>query len=81
MLRIRLKLLTRESFCNLVAVRVSSVLIAANDRALAQAVRNAQAIGLDKDTDVATSLEKEMRHRAWWDLCDSDTWVIFSVNY
>ena len=41
--------------------------------ALAQAVRNAQAIGLDKDTEPSTSLESEMRHRAWWDLCDSDT--------
>ncbi|KFX86748.1 hypothetical protein V490_08882 [Pseudogymnoascus sp. VKM F-3557] len=48
--------------------------------AMAQAVRNAQAIGLDKDIAVSTSLEREMRHRAWWDLCDSDTFQSMCLN-
>ncbi|KAH8821978.1 hypothetical protein F5884DRAFT_659995 [Xylogone sp. PMI_703] len=41
--------------------------------AMAQAIRHAQAIGLDKDFATSTNLETEMRHRAWWDLCGSDT--------
>ncbi|KAF7557379.1 hypothetical protein G7Z17_g738 [Cylindrodendrum hubeiense] len=40
---------------------------------LGQAVRNAQAIGLDRDTTPSTCLEEEMRHRIWWDLVDADT--------
>lgn len=42
---------------------------------LGQAVRNAQALGLDKETPptVTDCLEREMRHRLWWDLVSSDT--------
>jgi hypothetical protein len=40
---------------------------------LGQAVRNAQALNLDKDTDPSRCLQDEMRHRMWWDLVDSDT--------
>uniref|UniRef100_A0A8H7K5F1 Transcription factor domain-containing protein n=1 Tax=Bionectria ochroleuca TaxID=29856 RepID=A0A8H7K5F1_BIOOC len=39
---------------------------------LGQAVRNAQAIGLDKDRTPSTCLQNEMRHRLWWDLVDAD---------
>uniref|UniRef100_A0A8H7K8I0 Zn(2)-C6 fungal-type domain-containing protein n=1 Tax=Bionectria ochroleuca TaxID=29856 RepID=A0A8H7K8I0_BIOOC len=39
---------------------------------LGQAVRNAQAIGLDKDRTPSTCLQDEMRHRLWWDLVDAD---------
>ncbi|KAF7560973.1 hypothetical protein G7046_g3185 [Stylonectria norvegica] len=39
---------------------------------LGQAIRNAQAIGLDRDTAASTCLEDELRHRIWWDLVDSD---------
>ncbi|KAK5297005.1 hypothetical protein LTR99_008647 [Exophiala xenobiotica] len=41
--------------------------------ALGQAIRCAQAIGLDKDRTPATDLASELRHRLWWDLCCSDT--------
>lgn len=42
---------------------------------MAQAVRNAQAIGLDKPAPATMTncLEREMRHRVWWDLVSSDT--------
>ena len=41
---------------------------------MAQAVRNAQVLGLDKAAPVAMNyLEREMRHRVWWDLVSSDT--------
>ncbi|KAF5681271.1 transcription factor [Fusarium heterosporum] len=39
---------------------------------LGQAIRNAQAIGLDRDTTASTCLQDEMRHRLWWDLVDAD---------
>lgn len=41
-------------------------------RALGQAVRNAQAIGLDKDRPGKDALETQMRRRVWWELliCD-----------
>lgn len=41
--------------------------------ALGQAVRNAQALGLDKNTPGANCLDTELRRRAWWDLCVADT--------
>lgn len=38
------------------------------------AVRNAQALGLDKEAPQSLNfLEREMRHRLWWDLVSSDT--------
>jgi hypothetical protein len=40
---------------------------------MAQAIRNAQALGIDKDVSPASSVGSEMRHRLWWDLVDSDT--------
>ncbi|KAK5055422.1 hypothetical protein LTR84_013172 [Exophiala bonariae] len=40
---------------------------------MAQAIRHAQMIGLDKDTVTSRNVEDEMRHRLWWDLVDSDT--------
>ncbi|KIW21514.1 hypothetical protein PV08_02094 [Exophiala spinifera] len=40
---------------------------------MGQAVRNAQALGLDKDHTPASNVAEEMRHRLWWDLVDSDT--------
>ncbi|KAL1836784.1 hypothetical protein VTK73DRAFT_4928 [Phialemonium thermophilum] len=42
---------------------------------LAMAVRNAQAMGLDKESppSITDCLEREMRHRLWWDLVSSDT--------
>ncbi|CAM1508106.1 Fc.00g049540.m01.CDS01 [Cosmosporella sp. VM-42] len=39
---------------------------------LGQAIRNAQAINLDRDTSPSTCLRDELRHRIWWDLVDSD---------
>lgn len=41
--------------------------------ALGQAVRNAQALKLDRDVPGATVLETEMRRRLWWELCVCDT--------
>lgn len=41
--------------------------------ALGQAIRCAQALGLDKDRAPPTNLESELRHRIWWDLCSNDT--------
>lgn len=41
--------------------------------ALGQAIRCAQALGLDKDRSPSTDLESELRHRIWWDLCSNDT--------
>ncbi|KND86235.1 hypothetical protein TOPH_09142 [Tolypocladium ophioglossoides CBS 100239] len=37
---------------------------------MGQAVRNAQALGLDKESppSITSRLEREMRHRIWWDL-------------
>jgi len=40
---------------------------------MAQAIRNAQALGLHKDRVPARNVVEEMRHRLWWDLVDSDT--------
>ncbi|KAJ9634999.1 hypothetical protein H2204_005954 [Knufia peltigerae] len=40
---------------------------------MGQAVRNAQALGLDKDHTPARNVAEAMRHRLWWDLVDSDT--------
>lgn len=42
---------------------------------MAQAIRNAQALGLDKEIPQSNTncLEREMRHRIWWDLVSSDT--------
>ncbi|RFU32803.1 hypothetical protein B7463_g3582, partial [Scytalidium lignicola] len=39
---------------------------------LGQAIRAAQSLGLDKETTVSTSLDEEMRHRIWWELCSAD---------
>ncbi|KAI9896884.1 hypothetical protein N3K66_007906 [Trichothecium roseum] len=39
---------------------------------LGQAVKTAQAMRLDRDGAPSKSLNDEMRHRAWWDLVDSD---------
>ncbi|PTB79080.1 hypothetical protein M440DRAFT_1460740 [Trichoderma longibrachiatum ATCC 18648] len=47
---------------------------------LGQAVRNAQALGLDKDVTPSRTLEEEMRHRIWWDLVDSDTFQSICLN-
>lgn len=41
--------------------------------ALGQAIRCAQALGLDKDRMPSADLESELRHRIWWDLCSNDT--------
>jgi hypothetical protein len=41
--------------------------------ALGQAIRCAQALGLDKDRVPSADLESELRHRIWWDLCSNDT--------
>ena len=41
-------------------------------RRLGQAVKTAQAMRLDRDEAPSKSLNDEMRHRAWWDLVDSD---------
>ncbi|KEF51871.1 uncharacterized protein A1O9_12209 [Exophiala aquamarina CBS 119918] len=40
---------------------------------LGQAIRCAQALGLDKDRAPSSDLESELRHRIWWDLCSNDT--------
>ncbi|CAM1505879.1 Fc.00g115160.m01.CDS01 [Cosmosporella sp. VM-42] len=42
---------------------------------MGQAVRNAQALGLDREAppSITNCLEREMRHRIWWDLVSSDT--------
>lgn len=40
---------------------------------MAQAIRTAQALGLDKERTPARNLQEEMKHRLWWDLVDSDT--------
>lgn len=42
---------------------------------LGQALRNAQALGLDKESPatVTNQVEREMRHRLWWDLMSTDT--------
>ena len=42
---------------------------------MAQTVRNAQALGLDKEAprSITNHIEREMRHRIWWDLVSSDT--------
>ncbi|KIY02625.1 uncharacterized protein Z520_01090 [Fonsecaea multimorphosa CBS 102226] len=40
---------------------------------MGQAIRNAQALGLDKDRTPSRNIGDEMRHRLWWDLVDSDT--------
>ncbi|KAL2204243.1 hypothetical protein CC79DRAFT_1360159 [Sarocladium strictum] len=41
---------------------------------MGQALRNAQAIGLDREAPRSLNcLEREMRHRVWWDLVSSDT--------
>jgi hypothetical protein len=45
---------------------------------LGQAVRCAQALGLDRDMSVSTCLQDEIRHRMWWELVDSDMYVIDS---
>ena len=49
---------------------------------MGQAVRNAQALGLDKECPAAVTdcLEREMRHRIWWDLVSSDTYVHVEVH-
>ncbi|KAH0494492.1 hypothetical protein TgHK011_001109 [Trichoderma gracile] len=47
---------------------------------LGQAVRTAQALGLDKDVTPSRTLEEEMRHRIWWDLVDSDTFQSICLN-
>ncbi|KAB5525530.1 hypothetical protein GE09DRAFT_976471 [Coniochaeta sp. 2T2.1] len=39
---------------------------------LGHAVRTAQALNLDRDTEPSACLHDEMRHRLWWDLVDSD---------
>ncbi|KAJ9607394.1 hypothetical protein H2200_008467 [Cladophialophora chaetospira] len=41
--------------------------------ALAQAVRCAQALGLDRDYEASSNLQSEIRHRVWWDVCCADT--------
>ncbi|KAF6802843.1 C6 transcription factor [Colletotrichum sojae] len=42
---------------------------------LGQAIRNAQAMGLDKESPetITGCLEREIRHRVWWDLSGADT--------
>ncbi|KAJ9379539.1 transcriptional regulator family: Fungal Specific TF [Paecilomyces variotii] len=47
--------------------------IEAMNSALGQAVRNAQALGLDKGTPGVNCLDTELRRRAWWDLWCCDT--------
>lgn len=39
------------------------------------AIRNAQAMGLDKESppSITNCLEREMRHRLWWDIVSSDS--------
>jgi hypothetical protein len=48
--------------------------------ALGQAVRCAQAIGLDKDTSTSKDLKTEMRHRIWWDICAIDTFQSLNLD-
>ncbi|RVX67764.1 hypothetical protein B0A52_07887 [Exophiala mesophila] len=40
---------------------------------MAQAIRQAQILGLDRDHLPSKNVHDEMRHRIWWDLVDSDT--------
>ncbi|KAF4475020.1 putative transcriptional regulatory protein [Colletotrichum fructicola Nara gc5] len=42
---------------------------------LAQAIRQGQALGLDRESPPSMSdcLERELRHRVWWDLAGADT--------
>jgi hypothetical protein len=41
---------------------------------MGQALRNAQALGLDREAPQSLNcLEREMRHRIWWDLVSTDT--------
>lgn len=44
---------------------------------MGQTIRNAQALGLDKEApaSITDCIEREMRHRIWWDLVSSDTYV------
>ncbi|KAK5996919.1 Agnestins biosynthesis cluster transcription factor AgnL11-like protein [Cladobotryum mycophilum] len=48
---------------------------------LGQAVRTAQALGLDKDVEESQNLHDEMRHRIWWDLVDSDTFQSICLDW
>lgn len=58
---------------------LSLVLVVINhSRALGQAVRNAQAIGLDKNRPGKDRLDTELRRRAWWDLIIEDWYVTLS---
>ncbi|KAJ9145455.1 Transcription factor [Pleurostoma richardsiae] len=49
---------------------------------LGQAIRNAQALGLDKESpaSITDCLEREMRHRVWWDLVTCDTFQSFCLS-
>jgi hypothetical protein len=42
---------------------------------MGQTVRNAQALGLDKEApqSITSCVGRELRHRLWWDLVSSDT--------
>lgn len=44
-------------------------------RALGQAVRNGQALNLDRDVSGYSPLETEKRRRIWWELFCCDTYV------
>ena len=45
--------------------------------ALGQAVRNSQALGLDKNIYGANRLDTEVRRRVWWELVICDVYVPF----
>ena len=44
---------------------------------MAQAIRQAQTLCLDRDLCDSGNLSEEMRHRIWWDLVCSDMYVEF----
>lgn len=39
---------------------------------MGQAIRCAQALGLDRDYEESKNASSEMRHRLWWEICSSD---------
>jgi hypothetical protein len=42
---------------------------------LGKVVRQAQTLGLHKPCTSSNLLEREMRHRIWWEICHADTYV------
>lgn len=46
---------------------------------LGQAVRNAQALGLDKGAPGANPLETQVRRLIWWELFNCDAYVTYQL--